>query len=134
MNTIKQRAHEYAQERYMKNGTSLMRAYAAGAYDERRIQQNKRVKVFLSGQVSGLEYYVAYQTFANADRLLSQQGYKVINPMKICKKHWSWLRCMAKCLWAIIFCDKIYQLPGWQESRGARMEYKWGRFLRKKIL
>ena len=39
MNTIKQRAHEYAQERYMKNGTSLMRAYAAGAYDERRILQ-----------------------------------------------------------------------------------------------
>ena len=41
---------------------------------------------------------------------------------------------MIKCLWAICFCDKIYQLPGWQESRGARIEYKWGKFLGKRIL
>jgi hypothetical protein len=61
-------------------------------------------------------------------------GYEVVNPMKICKKHWSWLRCMAKCLWAIIFCDKIHQLPGWQESRGARIEYKWAKFLRKRFI
>ena len=130
MNNIKQRAHQYAVEhQYNVNPVSLMRAYVAGAESER-----KRTKVFISGKVSGIEYYVAYQTFANADRLLSQQRYKVVNPMKICKKHWSWLRCMAKCLWAIIFCQKIYQLPNWQESRGARIEYRWAKFLRKRIL
>ena len=129
MNTIKQRAHQYAQEHYMKNGVSLMRAYIAGAESERR-----RIKIFISGKVSGIEYYVAYQTFANADRMLSQQGYNVINPMKICKKRWSWLRCMARCLWAIISCDKIYQLDNWQESRGARIEQKWAKLLKKDFL
>lgn len=130
MNTINKRAHEYAvAHEHNGNGVALMRAYVAGAESER-----KRTKVFISGKVSGIEYYVAYQTFANADRLLSQQGYKVVNPMKICKKHWSWARCMIKCLWAIYFCDKIYQLPNLQESRGARIEYRWAKVLRKRIL
>ena len=134
MNNIKQRAHEYAvAHEHNGNGVALMRAYTAGVTDE-RMMKNSKEKVFISGKVSGIEYYIAYQTFANADRLLSQQGYKVINPMKICKKRWSWLRCMAKCLWAIMFCDKIYQLPNWQESRGARIEYKWGKFLRKRFI
>lgn len=134
MNTINKRAHRYAVAHQNKaDGVALMRAYVAGALDERKIENSKE-KVFISGKVSGMEYYVAYQTFANADRFLSQQGYKVVNPMKICKKHWSWLRCMAKCLWAMMFCNKIYQLPNWKESRGARIEYKWAKFLRKRFV
>lgn len=130
MNKIKQRAHQYAiAHQHKADGISLMRAYVAGAQSER-----KRTKVFISGKVSGIEYYVAYQTFANADRQLSSMDYQVINPMKICKEHWSWVRCMAKCLWAIIFCHKIHQLPGWQESRGARIEYKWAKFLGKEVI
>lgn len=130
MRQIKKRAHRYAVEhQYNVNPVSLMRAYVAGAESER-----KRIKVFISGKVSGIEYYVAYQTFANADRQLSSMGYQVINPMKICRKNWSWVRCMIKCLWALYFCNKIYQLPNWEESRGARIEYRWAKFLRKRIL
>lgn len=137
MNNIKQRAHQYAVEHQNKaDGVALMRAYTTGAMDEREIMKRYhiRTKVFISGKVSGIKYYVAYQTFANADRQLSSMGYQVINPMKICKKNWSWVRCMIKCLWAIYFCDKLYQLDNWQESRGARIEYKWAKFLRKRIL
>lgn len=132
MNTIKQRAHQYAIEHQHKaDGIALMRAYVAGAESQRKIN---KTKVFISGQVSGLEYYVAYGNFSYADRQLSSMGYQVINPMKLCRKNWSWLRCMTKCLWAIIFCHKIHQLPGWQESRGARIEYKWARFLKKEVI
>lgn len=130
MNNIKKRAHAYAVEhQYNINPVSLMRAYIAGANDER-----KRTKVFLSGKVSGMEYYVAYAKFCNADRLLSQMGYQVVNPMKICKKNWCWLRCMIKCLWAIIFCRKFHQLDNWRDSRGARIEYKWAKFLKKEFV
>lgn len=132
MNTIKQRAHQYAiAHQHKADGISLMRAYVAGAESQRKIN---KTKVFISGQVSGIEYYVAYGNFSYADRQLSSMGYQVINPMKICRKNWSWVRCMAKCLWAIIFCHKIHQLPGWQESRGARIEYKWAKFLRKEVI
>ena len=106
-----------------------MRAYTVGALDER-----KRMKVFISGKISGIDYYVAYGKFSNAERMLQQMGYATVNPMKICKKRWSWLRCMAKCLWAILWCDKVYQLSDWQDSKGARIEYRWAKFLRKRIL
>lgn len=132
MNTIKQRAHQYAvAHQHKADGISLMRAYVAGAESQRKIN---KTKVFISGQVSGLEYYVAYGNFSYADRQLSSMGYQVINPMKLCRKNWSWVRCMAKCLWAIIFCHKIHQLPNWKGSRGARIEYKWARFLKKEVI
>ena len=137
MNNIKQRAHEYAvAHEHNGNGVALMRAYTVGALDEREIMKRYRIrtKVFISGQVSDLPYLVACGNFSNAERTLAAVGCEVVNPMKICKEHWSWVRCMIKCLWAIMFCDKIYQLPGWQESRGARIEYRWAKLLRKRIL
>lgn len=137
MNTINKRAHQYAVAHQNKaDGVALMRAYTVGAMDEREIMKRYhiRTKVFISGKVSGLPYLVAYGNFANAERTLAAMWYEVVNPMKICKEHWSWARCMIKCLWAIYFCDKIYQLPNWQESRGARIEYKWAKLLRKRIL
>lgn len=138
MRQIKKRAHEYAVAHEKNgNGVSIMRAYTRGAMDEHNRLMSLhgiRPKVFISGRVSDLPYLVAYGNFANAERTLAAMGYEVVNPMKICRKNWSWLRCMIKCLWAIMFCDKIHQLPNWQESRGARIEYRWAKFLRKRIL
>ena len=138
MKQIKRRAHEYAVAHQNKaDGVALMKAYTVGALDERQEmikRHNIHPKVFISGKISGIEYLVAYGKFCNADRKLSAMGYEVVNPMKICKKHWSWVRCMIKCLWAIYFCDKIYQLPNWQESRGARIEYKWAKLLKKRFV
>ena len=138
MRQIKKRAHQYAVAHEQNgNGVSLMRAYTVGALDERQEmikRHNIHQKVFISGKISDLPYLVAYGNFSNAERTLASMGYEVVNPMKICKKHWSWVRCMIKCLWAIFFCQKIYQLPNWQESRGARIEYRWAKFLNKRFV
>lgn len=135
MNTIKQRAHEYAQEHYLKNGVSIMRAYTAGARDERRyFIKPLRVKIFVSGKISGEDYYQAYRKFSDAEKHLESLGYKVVNPMVLCKKHWSWIRCMAVCLWHLVGCKGIYQLPDWRSSRGARIEYRIAKLLNKDIL
>lgn len=133
MNDIKKRANEYAKEHYMKNGASLIRAYVAGAESERKIA-NSKYKVFISGKVSDLEYLVAYGIFSNKDRELSAMGYKVVNPMKICKKNWSRVRCMIVCLWNLMLCDKVYQIPNWQCSKGARIEYRFAKFFKKEVL
>lgn len=94
----------------------------------------KRVKVFISGKVSGMEYYTAFSKFSEAEAILSRIGYEVVNPTKLCRKNWSWIRCMIVCLWHLIGCKCVYQLDNWQESRGAKIEYKWAKFLGKKIL
>lgn len=137
MNNINKRAHQYAVAHQNKaDGVALMRAYTTGAMDEREIMKRYhiRTKVFISGKVSDLPYLVAYGNFSNAERTLASMGYEVVNPMKICKKHWSWVRCMAKCLWAIMWCDKVHQLEDWKDSRGARIEYKWAKFLNKRFV
>ena len=130
MRQIKKRAHRYAVVPEPNgNGVSLMRAYTVGALDERQ-----RMKVFISGKVSDLPYLVAYGNFSNAERTLASMGYEVVNPMKICKRNWCWLRCMIKCLWAIFFCDKVHQLEDWKDSKGARIEYKWAKLLKKRFI
>ena len=130
MRQIKKRAHRYAVAHEQNgNGVSLMRAYTVGALDER-----KQTKVFISGKISDLDYYVAYGKFSNAERMLQQMGYATVNPMKICKQNWGWVRCMIKCLWAIFFCKKVYQLEDWKDSKGARIEYRWAKFLGKRIV
>lgn len=138
MQEIRRRAHEYAKDRYMKNGCSLMRAYVRGSIDERenmkKIIRSQQIRVFLSGKVSGEEYYTAYRKFADAERSLETMGYIVINPMVVCAKHWSWVRCMIVCLWNLCRCRCVYQLEDWKHSRGARIEYRVARLLNKKIL
>jgi hypothetical protein len=138
MNNINKRAHRYAvAHEHNGNGVSLMRAYTVGALDERQEmikRHNIHPKVFISGKVSDLPYLVAYGNFSNAERTLAAMGYEVVNPMKICKQNWSWLRCMIKCLWAIFFCKKVYQLPDWKDSKGARIEYRWAKLLNKRFV
>lgn len=138
MNNINKRAHQYAVAHQNKaDGVALMRAYTVGALDEhtRLIEMyGDHPKVFISGKISGIDYYVAYGKFSNAERMLQQMGYATVNPMKICKRNWSWLRCMIKCLWAIFFCDKVYQLEDWKDSKGARIECRWAKFLGKRIV
>ena len=126
MNDIKSRAHSYAQEHSKKDGIPLMRAYADGAIKQQEIMKHHiksaRIKVFISGKVSGEDYYAALRKFCDAEKHLEKIGYNVINPMMLCRREWSWLRCMIVCLWHLSKSHCIYQLPNWQQSRGARIE------------
>lgn len=139
MNTIKQRAHRYAvAHQHKADGISLMRAYVAGATEERELGKSTlrfhEIKVFISGKISGEDYYKAYHKFSEAEKHLESIGYKVINPMVLCKKKWSWLHCMIICLYHLCRCKCLLQLPDWRKSRGARIEYRIASLLNKDIL
>jgi hypothetical protein len=41
---------------------------------------------------------------------------------------------MAICLIALIGCKYVYFMRNWEDSRGARIEYKWAKFLGKEII
>ncbi len=82
----------------------------------------KRNKIYLAGKVSGLKWEDAYQNFYMAESVNRNRGF-IVNPMRICKKNWSWLRCMIVCLYQLIVnCDRIYLQYNWTESRGAKIE------------
>lgn len=92
------------------------------------------MRVFVSGKVSGLPYDEACAEFYRAAKVLLDRGDRPVLPIEICRGWWGWYRCMAVCLFYLAGCDAIFQLPNWNGSRGARIEYKVARFLRKKIV
>lgn len=94
----------------------------------------KKEKVFISGKVSGLLYSQAKHNFDVAEECYRDLGYTVWNPTRHCNVTWSWLRCMVVCLWNLAKCDIVYFLPGWEDSRGSRIEHRWAKFLGKTII
>ena len=79
---------------------------------------------YLSGPMTGLpdNGYPAFQ--AAAERLRSQ-GVQVISPHEITPPGagpWSWAAHMRVDLAALLTADLIVMLPGWETSRGARLE------------
>jgi len=89
-------------------------------------------KVYISGMMSGLEREDYIARFAEAERLLIEQGYKTVNPTRFLVCRWPWLyRLMGYQLtllydlWRLSHCDKIYKMPGWRQSKGANVESCW---------
>lgn len=89
------------------------------------------VKMYIAGRVSGINYNYAKRKFNKAEKYNRGKGWNVINPTKICKKEWSWLRCMIVCLWYLMKCDAVYFLRNYKNSKGAIIEYKIAKLLGK---
>lgn len=86
-------------------------------------------KIYISGPMSHLEREEYLARFAKAEILLSERGYRVVNPTKFLFCRWPWLYKLvgynaALCydLWRLSRCEYIYLLPDWKESRGATVE------------
>ena len=93
-----------------------------------------RNKIYLAGKVSGLKWEDAYRNFYAAEMNNRNRGL-IINPLRICRSNWSWIRCMALCLYKLVFkCDRIYLIPNWTESRGAKIEVVVAIIFRKEII
>lgn len=90
-------------------------------------------KVFISGRVSGIKYDSAKKAFAKREKKLSRVYGVVVNPIKLCKQDWSWLRCMAVCLWNLIQCDTVYFMRNYKKSKGCKVEMFVARLFNKCI-
>jgi hypothetical protein len=91
------------------------------------------MKAFISGRVSGIKYEYAKRNFKKVETVLVKQGYEVVNPTTLCNKEWSWLRCMCVCLWHLSKCDEIYVMRNYKKSKGAKIELRFARLLRKQV-
>lgn len=91
-------------------------------------------RVFISGKVSGLAYLEACRQFYDAAAVVLHRGFAPVVPVELCRSWWNWYRCMAVCLWHLVWCKYILQLDNWESSRGAKWEFRVAKLLRKRIL
>ena len=82
-----------------------------------------KLSIYIAGPMTGLAELNFPAFHAEAARLRAL-GHEVINPAEINPdQHMTWLQCMRTDIAALVFCDAIQLLPGWQNSKGATLEH-----------
>jgi hypothetical protein len=91
------------------------------------------VKVYISGPITGLPRELARRIFTNAAKELVDQGHEPVDPFGLphpagcgCRRpvdgEHDWACCLRKDIRALVDCDAILMLEGWERSHGARLE------------
>lgn len=93
-------------------------------------------KVYIAGKITGdANYYAKFH--AAEDLLQLEYGWNywsIVNPVEMVPQEWPWWRQMVRCLRLVAGCKVVAMLPDWVDSRGARIEHRWARFLKKEII
>jgi hypothetical protein len=92
------------------------------------------MKIYISGAVTGTDDYL--ERFAEAEIQLKAQGFEVINPAAVnavLPRSTSYEQYMAVSRTLHRFCDCVFMLNGWENSRGAKQEFAWSVLDEKKI-
>ncbi len=81
-------------------------------------------KLYISGAITGMPD-LNRVLFSNATDKLRNMGLEVVNPHELCTgiPAEEWTKCMQLCIIALVTCSVMILLPGWQESRGATLEF-----------
>jgi hypothetical protein len=88
---------------------------------------------YVAGPMSGLPD-LNFPAFHAAAAQLRADGIDVVNPAEInSNPSAGWNACMRADIAQLVTCDGVYLLPGWDKSRGARLEYRIAIALEMKI-
>lgn len=90
----------------------------------------KKMKVYISGPITGLPYKEVEKAFSKAEKRLKEEGYEVVSPLKNgLPRESTWNEHMRADIKLLLDCDAIYLLKGYQDSKGAMIEYDLARIL-----
>ena len=82
------------------------------------------MKIYLSGKISGLPFPYVQQRFNNAEALLTELGFEVVNPLNNgLDQEKTWNEHLCKDIEMLVPCDAIYMMDNWVDSTGASIEY-----------
>lgn len=81
------------------------------------------MKWYLAGPMSGLPD-LNFPAFHAETARLRLAGHEVVNPAEVNPDHeMPWAECMRRDIPAMLTCEGIALLPGWERSRGAKLEH-----------
>ncbi|MBD8099849.1 DUF4406 domain-containing protein [Pseudomonas fluorescens] len=78
-------------------------------------------RIYLSGPMTGLPD-LNFPAFASMTDSLRAGGHTVTNPGELNPDGGTWNDRMRLDIAALMECDTVATLPGWQESKGAQLE------------
>lgn len=79
-------------------------------------------RVYIAGPMTGLPDF-NYPAFHEAAAKLRAMGYEVVNPAENDRDtNDPWEVFLREALQKMLTCDSVALLPGWEDSRGARLE------------
>ena len=79
-------------------------------------------RIYISGPITGCKNN-NYDAFWKVENKLIFEGFEVINPLTLCKNIDDYKECMKLDIRALTYCDSIYMLPNWKQSKGACIEH-----------
>ena len=83
----------------------------------------KQKRVYISGAIAHYDLEERRQAFGRAAALLRGEGCEVFNPFENgLPQTADWREHMRVDIRALIDCDSIYMLKGWELSKGAKLE------------
>lgn len=93
------------------------------------------MKLYIAGPMSGIEEH-NYPAFHALAASLREKGYEVINPAELSgdDRTKPWHHYMKQDLKAMMDCDAVVVLPGWEASKGANVEVQLARELKMPVL
>ena len=81
------------------------------------------MKVYISGAIAHYDLDERRAAFWRASTYLRGQGYEVFNPFENgLSQDEDWRKHMRVDIRALVDCDAIYMLQGWELSKGAKLE------------
>ena len=132
LNSLKQSTFEYV---WFFNGENKI----LSKYKNREHELLNLIKpigiVYLSGAIPGTPDS-NIPLFEKHEKQLTQQNYHVFNPHKLPnpKRKTEWVDYMIIDLPYVLMCDIVMVLPGWETSRGSKIEIFVAQQLSKKIV
>ena len=82
------------------------------------------MKIYISGKISGTDLTETRKRFAAVAKAMKRLGVEPVNPLENgLSEHDTWKAHMLKDIADLLQCKAIYMLQGWEESKGARIEY-----------
>lgn len=80
------------------------------------------MRAYISGPMSGMPD-LNFPAFFSAEAQLRAAGYEPVNPATLNPDpDTTWRDCMRTDIKALVDCDAVATLPGWEKSRGATLE------------